>query len=112
MTEATRNALVRIDQILHEAGWDQVPSPPTDADRSVDLSRLRKAHESLLHQDHVDFLSAILGEPTTVEQFAEKMTAGEGGKRLRDTLRRVRDFVDSCEDVASENAYDSSVANR
>ncbi|HWG45102.1 MAG TPA: hypothetical protein VN688_20195 [Gemmataceae bacterium] len=47
---------------------------------------------------------AILGESITVEQFAEKMATDEGGRRLRETLRRVRDFVGSCEGVEAQPA--------
>lgn len=104
MTEATREALLRIDQILHEAGWDQPSSAQEPSPRLVDMERLRHVHEMLVRQDHFDIPRAILGEPITVEQFAEKMAADEGGRRLRETLRRVRAFLDSCEGVESQPA--------
>jgi hypothetical protein len=97
MTEATRNALIHIDQILHEAGWDQPSSREELSPHLVDLARLRQAHETLVRQDHFDIPRAILGESVSVEQFAEKMATDEMGRRLRETLRRIRDFVDSCE---------------
>jgi hypothetical protein len=102
MTKATREALIRIDQILHEACWDQPSSAQEPSPRLVDLERLRRVHEMLVRQDHFDLPRAIFGESMTVEQFAEKMAADEGGRRLRETLRRVRDFVDSCEGAESQ----------
>ena len=104
MTETTRAALIRIDEILHEAGWDQPSSAQAPSPRLVDVERLRHVHEMLVRQDHFDIPRAILGESMTLEQFAEKMAADEGGRRLRETLRRVRDFVDSCEGVESQPA--------
>jgi hypothetical protein len=99
MTNATREALIRIDAILHEAGWDQPSSTQEPSPRLVDLARLRQAHEKLVCQDHFDIPRAILGESVSVDQFAEKMTTDEMDRRLRETLRRIRDFVDSCEGV-------------
>lgn len=99
MTDATREALFRIDEILHEAGWDQPSSAQGPSPRLVDVERLRHVHEILVHQDHFDIPRALLGEPITVEQFAEKIAAEEGGRRLREALGRVRVFVDSCRSV-------------
>jgi hypothetical protein len=97
MTKATREALIRIDQILHEAGWDEPSSKEEPSPRLVDLARLRQTHEKLVRQDHFDIPRAILGESVSVDQFAEKIATDEVGRRLRETLRRIRDFVDSCE---------------
>jgi hypothetical protein len=99
MTEATREALLRIDQILHEAGWDQPSAAPGASPCLVDLERLRRVHEMLVRQDHFDIPRALLGESITVEQFAEKMATEEGGRQLRETLGRIRAFVDSCDGV-------------
>ncbi len=104
MTEATREALIHIDEILHEASWDQPFSAQEPSPRLVDVERLRYVHEKLVRQDHFDIPRAILGESITVEQFAEKMATDEGGRRLRETLRRVRDFVDSCEGIEAQPA--------
>jgi hypothetical protein len=106
MTEATRSALLRIEEILHQAGWDQSSSAPEQSPHPVDLPRLRQVHESLVRHDHFDLPRAILGESMTLEQFAEKMATDEGGRRLRETLGRIRAFVDSCEGV--ESASDSA----
>jgi hypothetical protein len=97
MTTATQEALIRIDQILHEAGWDQPSSPQESSRPLIDLARLRQAHEILVRQDHFDIPRILLGESVSVEQFAEKMATDEVGRQLRETLRRIRDFVDSCE---------------
>lgn len=105
MTETTRNALLRIDEILHRAGWDQPSSAPERSPRLVDLPRLRQVHETLVRQDHFDIPRAMLGESMTLEQFAEKMATEDVGQRLRETLGRIRAFVDSCEGV--ESASDS-----
>ncbi|HTU90899.1 MAG TPA: hypothetical protein VMF69_12550 [Gemmataceae bacterium] len=99
MTNATREALIRIDQILHEAGWDRPSSAQQLSPPLVDLARLRQAHETLVRQDHFDIPRAILGEAVSVEQFAEKMATEEVGRRLRETLHHIRDFVDSCEGI-------------
>jgi hypothetical protein len=96
MTEATRKALNQIDQMLHEAGWDEVPSAQESSAGTVDVARLRHAYETLLSHDHLDILQAMLGEHMTVEQFAEKLGTNEARRRLRGTLHRLRDFVDSC----------------
>lgn len=99
MTKATQEALIRIDQILREAGWDRPSSAQDSSPHPVDLARLRQAHETLVHQDHFDIPRALLGEPVSVEQFAEKVATEEEGRRLREALHRIRDFVDSCEGV-------------
>lgn len=103
MTKATREALLRIDEILHEAGWDQPSSTEGPLPRLVDVERLRHVHEMLVHQDHFDIPRALLGESITVEQFAEKMATEEGGRRLREALGRIRAFVDSCASVEWEH---------
>ncbi|HTU92468.1 MAG TPA: hypothetical protein VMF69_20470 [Gemmataceae bacterium] len=102
MTEATREALLRIDQILHEAGWDQASSAPAASPGLVDVERLRRVHEMLVRQDHFDIPRALLGESITVEQLAEKIATEEVGRRLREALGRIRAFVDACEGVESE----------
>lgn len=99
MTEATREALNRIDQILHEAGWDQVPQPKSSSPSPVDLARFRRAYENLLSHEQFDILQAILGEPLTVEQFAEKIGAAETRRRFREAVARLSDFGDSCGDI-------------
>lgn len=68
MTEATRQALQRIDAILHEAGWDQLPAAPASPLRPDDRARLRRACEILSSRDQRDIpeaiglLQAVLGE--------------------------------------------------
>jgi hypothetical protein len=42
MTKATRQALERVDQILHEAGWDQPPSQGGLAHRLANPKELEK----------------------------------------------------------------------
>ena len=103
MTETTRNALLRVEEILHREGWDQPSSARECSPRLMDLPRLRQVHETLVRQDHFDIPSAMLGEPMTLEQFAQKLATEDGGRRLRETLSRIRAFIDSCEGVEASS---------
>jgi hypothetical protein len=76
----------------------------------VDLARVRHAYETLLSHDHFDILQALLGEPLTVEQFADKLARTEERRRLGETLRRLREFVDSCGGGAASSSSEETSA--
>ena len=92
----THAALERVDQILHEAGWDE---PAAAEDRPLapaELDRLRRAYGELLRHDHFQILTATLETGLTVEQAGEKLgLTGEEARRLfNEALRRLGEFVE------------------
>ncbi len=59
MTPATREALVQVDRILHEAGWDQ----PEESDVvAPDLSEIEDQLESLSRTQYWQELCKLIGE--------------------------------------------------
>jgi DNA-directed RNA polymerase specialized sigma24 family protein len=96
MTNATRQALEKVAQILHEAGWDQPPEQPNGVPER-ELAQLRHAYEALLRPDHIEILDKMLGQGWTAEQAAKAMglTAAEATTLLGEALSRLRDFVET-----------------
>jgi hypothetical protein len=93
MIDATREALTKVGQILHEAGWDQ---PLTQPIPPADLARIRHAYETLLRQDHSEILTAVLRNGLTVEKAGENvgLSADDATRLFNEALRRLSDFVD------------------
>ena len=96
MTDATRKALQQVDQILHEAHWDQPAALEGSPVPTVELARLRNAYSATLRHDDFDILMATLKNGLTVEQAGEKMglSESEARKLLREAVHHLRDFVD------------------
>lgn len=97
MTTATREALERVAQILHDAGWDQAPGSADTAPGAADLGRIRRAYDVLLRHDYFDILRAVLEEGLTVEQAGARrgLAPEEASRVFVEALRRLSDFVDS-----------------
>jgi hypothetical protein len=103
MTKATREALERVNQILHEAGWDQPVERPNGAS-DQDLVALRDAYGKCLRTDHFEILEKILDKGWTAEQAGGAMglTPGEARNLFGDALRRLSDFVHTYEGRKAE----------
>jgi len=99
MTDATREALVKISQALHEAGWDAQDTLHEPSITPENLTRIRHAYETLLRQDHIDILEATLGEKMTVDEAGEKLglDSEKASILLQEALQRLSDFVETYE---------------
>jgi len=85
MTNATRQALERADQILHEAGWDEpaVPDEPRLTAADTELDRI------------LEILTATLEKGLSVKQAGSGMGYGEKQARkvFLESLERLADLV-------------------
>ena len=124
MTKATKEALVKIDQILHETGWDNLLSDQERGElvapqllqenRSAitpsKLAQIRHAYESLLREDHFEILTLILKERLSLETAAERlgMSAEKSSQLFQEALQRLGDFVETCDQDSSESEKEKS----
>ena len=99
MTNATRQALEKIKQTLHEAGWDAQPQSGINPLRQH-VWRIRHAYETLLRKDHFGILEATLVEGMDINNAGARMglSSEEAGSLLAEALRRLGDFVETCDE--------------
>jgi hypothetical protein len=103
MTTATREALEKVSEILHEAGWD---APSTNRDQSITperLAHIRHVYETLLRHDHVAILEATLGRGLDIGRAGAGMglPAEDANLLLAEALQRLTDFVETCDEEFS-----------
>ncbi len=61
MTVATRTALERVSQILHDAGWDAPAAPPPEL-TELEFQAIRGAYAHMLRPDDLAVIQKSLGE--------------------------------------------------
>lgn len=94
MTEATRAALERVSQILHDAGWDN-PAPEATEPTEQALQAMRGAYQQLLREEHRVILRETLENRRPVEEAGRALGMGpeESRSLFADALRRLREFT-------------------
>ncbi len=95
MTKATREALLQVDQILHEAGWDQPPpQPPALTEQNLEAMRL--AYQTLLRSDYFEILQNTLGKGATIQEASRSLgiTEEAAEKLFVEAINRLSDFVE------------------
>jgi DNA-directed RNA polymerase specialized sigma subunit len=95
MNTVTRNALVNVDHILSEAGWDKLEGDETDNLSNEQIGMLRSAYKDLLRGDHLAVLDRTLGKNQTLREAGEQMGLSERAvtQLLREALARVNAFA-------------------
>ena len=98
MTEATRTALHRVAEILHQAGWDE-PTAVKGALTSESLQEMRSAYGSMLREDHFTILQRTLGTGLQVEDAGRAMGIGPEASRslFSEALARLVGFAEVAE---------------
>jgi hypothetical protein len=94
MTQATRAALERVSQILHDAGWDaSTPEPPELTEQTI--QKMRDAYASLLRNDYLEIIQQTLGKGQRVEDAGRVLGMGpqESKSLLAEALTRLVDFA-------------------
>lgn len=109
MTEATREALEKISQTLHEAGWDDPIPSRNDIVTPVSLTRIRHAYETLLRNDHFEILEATLVKGLDIEAAGAKMglSSDDAGLLLAEALKRLTEFVESYDSQEASQSIDT-----
>ena len=105
MTEATRNALERVNQILHEAGWD-APAPEHPELSEETIQAMRNAYTNLLRDDYLAIIKETLGKGQRVEDAGLVLGMGpdESKALLTEALTRLVDFAE----VAEEQGFSTN----
>ena len=96
MKNPTLEALEKVQTILHDASWDQLPKTPASDLSEEYLRKLRKSYLDLLRQDYVDILEQTLRKGVSVKEVSENLGLSEGETKqlLCEALNRLSDFVD------------------
>lgn len=99
MTEATRNALERVSQIPHEAGWDS-PSPEPLELTDKAIQTMRNVYTNLLRDDFLAIINETLGKGQRVEDAGRVLGKGpdESKALLAEALMRLVDFAEIAEE--------------
>lgn len=110
MTKATREALEKISQTLHEAGWDAPIASGDQAVTAARLARIRHAYETLLRNDHFGILEATLAKGLDIEEAGARMglSAEDASLLLAEALRRLSDFVETCDEQETTPPRDAA----
>ncbi len=108
MTEATRNALEQVSQILHAAGWD-APAPDQLRLTEQALHAMRNAYSSFLRDDYLAIIQETLGKGQRVEQAGRVLGMGpeESKALLAEALTRLVDFAGVAEEQGFASNHDS-----
>lgn len=95
MNPETRSALVDVDRILTEAGWDN-PRAAADALNDERIERLRSVYHQLLAGEHLAILDRTLGKNQTLREAGEQMGISEAAaaKLFREALFRLNEFAE------------------
>jgi DNA-directed RNA polymerase specialized sigma24 family protein len=102
MTAATRKALEKVRDLLHEAGWDRAPRthPAQPAELSEQgITPIREAFSALLRDDDLVLLRTTLGGGQAVEDAGRALglTADQARSRFAEALRRLCAFAEVAE---------------
>ena len=99
MTEATRKALEKVSQILHEAGWD-LPKSDHREITEQEIQTMRTAYTSLLRDDYLAIIKETLGKGQRVEDAGQALGIGpdESKALLKEALTRLVDFAEVAEE--------------
>lgn len=94
MNSVTRSALVDVDRILSEAGWN-VADEHTGTLNDEKIEQLRTAYHDLLAGEHLAILDRTLGKNLTLREAGEQMGISEAAaaKLLREALTRLNKFA-------------------
>lgn len=101
MTAATRRALEKVRDLLHEAGWDRPRAKP---ERAAEVSEpaitpIREAFGALVRDDDLALLRQTLGtgQPVEVAGRALGLTPDQSRLRFAEALRRLCAFAEVAE---------------
>jgi len=99
MTEATRQALEQVSQILHEAGWDSRGVEPRELTEQT-IHTMRHAYTNLLRDDYLAIIQETLGKGQRVEDAGRAMgrEPAEAKALLTEALTRLVDFAEVAEE--------------
>jgi hypothetical protein len=109
MTNATREALEKISQTLHEAGWDAPTASRNQVVTPARLARIRHAYETLLRNDHFGILEAMLVKGLNVDEAGARMglSAEDASSLFAEALQRLTDFVETCDEQEASPPRDT-----
>jgi hypothetical protein len=98
MTRATREALLEVQAILHEAGWDAPRKPPAETPEGR-LEAIRSAFALLLNSRDIALLLPALGQGVPVAEAGKALglSAPESEELFRDALGRLCAFTHKVE---------------
>jgi hypothetical protein len=99
MTEATRQALEHVSQILHDAGWDARGVEPRELTEQT-LLAMRHAYTNLLRDDYLAIIQETLGKGQRVEDAGRALgkEPEEAKALLSEALTRLVDFAEIAEE--------------
>jgi hypothetical protein len=101
MTAATRNALEKVRDLLHEAGLDSPRPKPTQTAEVSErgIAPIREAFSTLLRDDDLTLLRQTLeaGQPVEDAGRALGLTPDQARTRFADALRRLCAFAEVAE---------------
>jgi hypothetical protein len=97
MTSATRKALERVSDLLHEAGWDADPTPAGTPEQRLDA--IRSSFSTLIGEQDIALLLPALGKGVPVAEAGKPLglTPAESEAKFRDALGRLCAFAETVE---------------